>query len=162
MAERLKGPKRIVGFDVVFAERDESSGLRVLEQLAQKELRDVGGFQSALQRLQPQLDYDAIFANRMRNRAVVLGYTFTRDDEKAGTKKGLLPAPVLAPGTFAGKNILNCFKHLITACFALNAVPEVITPFGNDHFKFVLFHIVLYSVLEATNACFQCHSSNTS
>lgn len=95
----------IVGFDVVFAERDESSGLRVLEQLAQKELRDVGGFQSALQRLQPQLDYDAIFASRMRNRAVVLGYTFTRDDEKAGTKKGLLPQAVLAPGTFAGKNI---------------------------------------------------------
>jgi len=95
----------IVGVDVVFAERDESSGLRVLEQLAQKELRDVGGFQSALQRLQPQLDYDAIFASRMRNRAVVLGYTFTRDDAKAGTKKGLLPQAVLAPGTFAGKNI---------------------------------------------------------
>ena len=55
----------IVGFDVVFAERDESSGLRVLEQLAQKELRDVGGFQSALQRLQPELDYDAIFANQI-------------------------------------------------------------------------------------------------
>jgi len=95
----------IVGFDVVFAERDESSGLRVLEQLAQKELRDVGGFQSALQRLQPQLDYDAIFASQMRNRAVVLGYTFTREEEKAGTKKGLLPSPVLAAGTFAGKNI---------------------------------------------------------
>ncbi len=93
----------ILGFDVVFAERDESSGLRVLEQLAQKELRDVGGFQSALQRLQPQLDYDAIFASRMRNRAVVLGYTFTRDEERA--QKGLLPAAVLPTGTFAGKNI---------------------------------------------------------
>ena len=39
----------IVGFDVVFAERDESSGLRVLQQLAQKELKDVAGFQSAVQ-----------------------------------------------------------------------------------------------------------------
>ena len=95
----------IVGFDVVFAERDESSGLRVLEQLAQKELRDVGGFQAALQRLQPQLDYDAIFASRMRNRAVVLGYTFTREAEQEGSKKGLLPGAVLAPGTFAGKNV---------------------------------------------------------
>ena len=95
----------IVGFDVVFAERDESSGLRVLEQLAQKDLRDNSGFQSALQKLQPQLDYDAIFASHMRKRPVVLGYTFTREDAQAGTKKGQLPLPVLAAGTFAGKNI---------------------------------------------------------
>ncbi len=93
----------IVGFDVVFAERDESSGLRVLEQLAQKELRDVGGFQAAVQRLQPQLDYDAIFAGRMRNRAVVLGYTFTFEDVSG--KIGRLPGAVLPDGTFAGKNI---------------------------------------------------------
>jgi adenylate cyclase len=95
----------IAGFDVVFAERDESSGLRVLQQLAQQELRDVAGFQATLQKLQPQLDYDAIFASRMRNRPIVLGYTFTRDDAQAGTKKGLLPASVLAAGTFAAKNI---------------------------------------------------------
>jgi adenylate cyclase len=95
----------IIGFDVVFAERDESSGLRVLQQLAQKELREVAGFQSIVQKLQPQLDYDEIFASHMRNRAVVLGYTFTREDAQAGTKKGLLPGAVLASGTFAGKNI---------------------------------------------------------
>ena len=95
----------IAGFDVVFAERDESSGLRVLQQLAQKELRDVGGFQSTLQRLEPQLDYDSIFASRMRNRPLVLGYTFTRDPEEAGNKKGQLPTPVLPAGTFGGKNI---------------------------------------------------------
>jgi adenylate cyclase len=95
----------IIGFDVVFAERDESSGLRVLQQLAQKELREVAGFQSIVQKLQPQLDYDEIFASHMRSRAVVLGYTFTRDDAQAGTKKGLLPGAVLASGTFAAKNI---------------------------------------------------------
>jgi adenylate cyclase len=95
----------ILGFDVVFAERDESSGLRVLQELAQKELKDVAGFQSTLQKLQPQLDYDEIFASHMRNRAVVLGYTFTREEGREGSKKGLLPAPVLAAGTFAGKNI---------------------------------------------------------
>ena len=53
----------IVGFDVVFAERDESSGIRVLEQLAQNELRGVSQFHSALKQLQPQLDYDAMFAS---------------------------------------------------------------------------------------------------
>ncbi len=100
----------IVGFDVVFAERDESSGLKVLQQLAQKELKDVAGFQSTLKQLQPQLDYDEIFANHMRNRAVVLGYTFNKDGVSASgvvpaTIKGELPQPVLPAGTFAGKNI---------------------------------------------------------
>ncbi len=95
----------IVGFDVVFAERDESSGLKVLQQLARKELRDLPQFQSTLKQLQPQLEYDEIFANRMRNRPVVLGYTFTRESEQAGNKKGVLPAPVIAAGTFSGKNI---------------------------------------------------------
>src|SRR3990172_10539186 len=84
----------IVGFDIVFAERDESSGLKVLQQLAQKELKDVSGFQAALKQLQPQLDYDEIFANHMRNRAIVLGYTF--GDES--TIKGQIPSPVLPAG----------------------------------------------------------------
>lgn len=95
----------IVGFDVVFAERDESSGLRVLQQLAQKELRDVPGFQSTLQRLEPQLDYDAIFANSILKRPVVLGYTFTHEDSKTSSAIGLLPGAVLAAGTFAAKKI---------------------------------------------------------
>ena len=55
----------ILGLDIVFAERDESSGLRVLEALAKKELREVSGFQATLQKIQPQLDYDAIFAAKI-------------------------------------------------------------------------------------------------
>jgi adenylate cyclase len=92
----------IVGFDIVFSERDESSGLRVLQQLGQTELKDDAGFQATLKQLQPQLDYDAIFANKMRKRPVVLGYAFS--DDKS-TIKGVLPEPVLAAGTFAGKGI---------------------------------------------------------
>jgi len=95
----------IAGFDMVFAERDESSGLMVLQQLARKELKDLPQFRSALQQLQPQLDYDEIFASRMRKRPVMLGYTFTRENEQTGNKKGALPAPVIAAGTFSGKNI---------------------------------------------------------
>ncbi len=94
----------IIGFDIVFAERDESSGLRVLQQMAQKELKDVPGFQTTLSQLQPLLEYDEIFAAKMRNRPVVLGYTFTRF-EGEGSKKGKLPPSVLPAGTFAGKNI---------------------------------------------------------
>ena len=97
----------VLGFDVVFAERDESSGLGVLQQLAQKELRSVGSFQSTLRQLQPQLDYDQIFAAQMRGRPIVLGYTFIRGED-AGTK-GMLPSPTLAAGTFAGKTI-NFYK----------------------------------------------------
>ena len=92
----------IVGFDVVFAERDDSSGLRVLQQLAQKELKEIPGFQATLKQLQPELEYDELFAGRMRDRAVVLGYTFNFDKE---TIKGELPAPVLPAGTFGAKNI---------------------------------------------------------
>lgn len=95
----------ILGLDIVFAERDESSGLRVLEELAKKEFRDVGGFQSALQRIQPQLDYDAIFAAKIKNRPIALGYTFTREKQKEGASKGQLPPPVLPAGTFTGKTV---------------------------------------------------------
>ncbi|MEK7877593.1 MAG: adenylate/guanylate cyclase domain-containing protein [Pseudomonadota bacterium] len=92
----------IIGFDVVFAERDESSGINVLQKLARKELRGVSQFQSALRQLQPQLNYDAIFANSMRNRAVVLGYAFTQDSK---APIGQLPSPVFPAGTFAGKQV---------------------------------------------------------
>jgi adenylate cyclase len=37
---------KLVGFDVVFAEPDESSGLKSLESLARKELKDAAVFQS--------------------------------------------------------------------------------------------------------------------
>ena len=95
----------ILGLDIVFAERDESSGLRVLEALAKKELREVSGFQETLQKIQPQLDYDAIFAAKIKDRPVVLGYTFTREKEKESGSKGKLPSPALPPGTFTGKTI---------------------------------------------------------
>ena len=95
----------ILGLDIVFAERDESSGLRVLEALAKKELREVSGFQATLQKIQPQLDYDAIFAAKIKDRPVVLGYTFTREKEKESGSKGKLPSPALPPGTFTGKTI---------------------------------------------------------
>lgn len=108
----------IVGFDVVFAERDESSGLKVLQQLGQKELREVSGFQSALRQLTPQLDYDAIFASKMRNRAVVLGYVFTRDEASVNNRKGALPAPVIPAGTFSGKNLAISHYSSYTANLA--------------------------------------------
>lgn len=95
----------IVGFDVVFAERDESSGVRVLEQLGEKELKDVPQFQAALRQIRSRLDYDDIFARKMKGRPVVLGYTFSSDDPKLAPRKGMLPPPVLAAEAFGGRNI---------------------------------------------------------
>ncbi len=93
----------IAGFDVVFAEPDESSGLPVLEKLAQGRLKGVGPFQSALKELTPQLDYDAIFANTLKGRPVVLGYYF--NSEESAVQSGAIPKPVLAEGAFKGRNI---------------------------------------------------------
>ena len=93
----------IVGFDVVFAERDESSGIRVLEQLGEKELKTIPQFQSALKQIKPRLEYDDIFARKMQGRPVVLGYTFSSDDAKQAPKKGMLPPPVLSAKAFGGR-----------------------------------------------------------
>ena len=93
----------VSGFDVVFAEPDEGSGLPVLERLAKSRLREVSSFQSALQELRPQLDHDARFAGFLRGRPVVLGYYFN-DDENA-LESGVLPAPVMQASTLAGRNV---------------------------------------------------------
>jgi adenylate cyclase len=93
----------VVGFDVVFAEPDESSGLAVLEDLGRRQLRDESGFQRALAELRPQLDYDKRFADALRKRPVVLGYYFS--STQATSQAGVLPAPVFAAGSFAGQEI---------------------------------------------------------
>lgn len=84
----------LVGLDVVFAEADESSGLKRLKQLAQTELKDQPGFSEKLGQLQASLDYDAVFAKAIENRPVVLGYYFTSDRD--GRVNGVLPAPAMA------------------------------------------------------------------
>jgi len=93
----------IIGFDVVFAEPDESSGLPVLDKLAKGKLKDVGQFQSALDELRPELDYDGIFAKTLKDRPVVLGYYF--NSEENAVQSGAIPEAVLPKGSFQGRNI---------------------------------------------------------
>lgn len=52
----------VVGFDVVFAEPDDSSGLKVLERLAQDQLKGEKGFQETLPALRSSLNFDRLFA----------------------------------------------------------------------------------------------------
>lgn len=94
---------KLVGFDVVFAEPDDSSGLKSLEALAKKELKDNPGFQTALRELRPQLDNDARFAAALKNRAIILGYYFS--SKEGGASSGAAPQAVFPAGTFSGRRI---------------------------------------------------------
>lgn len=96
----------VVGFDVVFAERDDSAGLDVLRKLERHELKNIPAFRAAVSRLAPTLDRDALLAEKLRNRKIVLGYYFTSNDapDKARVS-GMLPAPTFPKGTFKGQDI---------------------------------------------------------
>ncbi|MFN3375111.1 MAG: CHASE2 domain-containing protein [Burkholderiaceae bacterium] len=90
----------LVGFDVLFAEPDGSSGLRHLEKLAAGPLRDSTAFWAQWRTLAPTLDFDARFARAIASRPVVLGYYFTSDRD--GHTRGALPAPALTPRALRG------------------------------------------------------------
>ena len=93
----------LLGFDVVFAEADDSSGLKRLKQLAQNEMRDQPGFADRLAQVQASLDYDAVFAKAIEERPVVMGYYFTSDRD--GRVNGVLPQPVMGPESLQGRPI---------------------------------------------------------
>ncbi len=95
---------RLVGFDVVFAEADVSSGIKSLEYLAGGVLRGNAAFQSSLREMRPRLDYDARFAAALKKRPVILGYYLSN---VAGAQaSGALPAPVLPAGSLADHRTL--------------------------------------------------------
>ncbi len=89
-----------VGFDVVFAEPDTSSGLATLQQLAQRDLAGSRDFRAALERLAPRLDYDARFAQMLAERPLSLGYYFIPQGY-GNDKTGALPPPSLPAAAFA-------------------------------------------------------------
>ncbi|MBI5279976.1 MAG: adenylate/guanylate cyclase domain-containing protein [Burkholderiales bacterium] len=93
----------IVGFDIVFPEPDESSGLKRLNELAAGEMKDTPGFADRIAKLQASLDYDGLLANALKNRPVVLGFYFTSDRDKLTV--GKLPSPVMGKEAFHGRGI---------------------------------------------------------
>ena len=88
----------VLGFDVMFAEPDGSSGLPALRRIASGPLRDVPGLKEQIDRLAPELDNDAIFAAALQGRPIALGYYFTQTAQPHD--KGWLPAPVFALDAF--------------------------------------------------------------
>jgi adenylate cyclase len=93
----------VLGFDVVFAERDSSSGIEALDALAQGELKSSAAFHQAYRELRPKLDNDAFFAAAIKNRPVVLGYYFNSEDK--AVRANALPDPVLPKGAFASRDV---------------------------------------------------------
>lgn len=94
---------KMVGFDVIWAERDTSSGIDVLDGLARKELKGTPAYQAAYRQIRDKLDYDAIFASSIKGRAVVLGYYF--NGEENAVKVNTIPEPVLPKGSFPGQGV---------------------------------------------------------
>jgi adenylate cyclase len=85
----------VVGFDIVFAEKDESSGLKEFEFLASTELKDDPLFHKALDNIRPSLEYDQMFAKALKDRNVVMGYYFKSNvSENEIAQSGLLPTAV--------------------------------------------------------------------
>ena len=95
-----------LGFDILFAEPDASSGLETLEQLAQGPLRGDAGFHAALGKLRPALDYDQLFANSLKDRRVALGFYFRQGGQHEANVGNLPPPPpLLTRGAFDARHI---------------------------------------------------------
>ena len=93
----------LLGMDAVFAEPDDSSGLRQMQTLARGALADQPGFVEQVERLRPLLDRDAQLARALQGRPVVLGYYFTSD--RNGQTHGQLPEPVMRAEALQGRAI---------------------------------------------------------
>jgi len=98
----------LLGFDIVFAEPDTSSGLDVLDSLATTAFEGDGNYRAKLEQLRPALNYDARFAETLGGFPVVLGYyfNFTSAGDEEVARIGELPSPTFVKGTFTGKNVL--------------------------------------------------------
>ena len=122
----------VVGFDIVFAEPDESSGLSVLEQLAKNEFAEDENFQAQIQLLQPSLDYDGLFSETIQKYPVILGYYFNFADlDEEVSKIGVLPEPAFVKGTFKGKRI----EFLDAQGFGGNLTQLQSSALGGGHFN---------------------------
>ena len=93
----------LLGFDVVFPEADYSSGIKVLDEMAARQLKTIPAFHAVYERLRPQLDNDGLFARAIHGRPVVLGYYL--NSEKGAKRIAEMPEPVLPKGSFSGRHI---------------------------------------------------------
>ena len=120
----------IVGFDIVFAEPDESSGLGVLEHLSRNQLLSDDAFQQQMNSLRSELDYDATFAESISQYPVVLGYYFNMGGAGAVHRSGALPSPLFQRSVFQGRNV----RFLEASGFGGNLSELAAHSAGQGHF----------------------------
>ncbi|MDH5376838.1 MAG: adenylate/guanylate cyclase domain-containing protein [Gammaproteobacteria bacterium] len=95
----------LIGFDVLFAESDNTSGLNTLKSLAEGPLQQDPAYQEQYERLKPLLDLDGRFARALQDTPVVLGYYFLNQHSHgdASSTVGKLPPPVLLSGEYPAR-----------------------------------------------------------
>lgn len=98
----------LVGFDIVFPEPDESSGLKILQVLGRDRLAEIDEYKKIVSELENELNYDKQLADSFTDNNVVLGYYF-HDENVSGTstKSGKLPESVFHRDKFKDKNIIS-------------------------------------------------------
>lgn len=131
MVRRLSDDYRVavIGFDVVFAEPDDSSGLKVLDKIAAGELRHEAGFKKALSGLRSGLDHDQRFVDVLRGRPVVLGYYFS--SRSNAERHGQLPPPVFSAEVARG----HAGQFLTWAGFGANLPKFQAAAMSGGHFN---------------------------
>ncbi len=96
----------VVGLDVVFAEPEESTALRLIKLLQQSELNDERKFQRQLPTLREAFDHDRMFARSLEGRNVVLGLFFGDADASGEIPRaGVLPPPLFPLDEFAARDV---------------------------------------------------------
>lgn len=120
----------VIGFDMLFAEEDESEDVQLLIDLASK--RGETDFVESISEFAAEIDRDKIFSDALVNRPVVLGFVFQDADRTIGNT-GVLPQPTLSKGEFRREwsypargrtysgNIAQLQEHAADAGFFSNA-----------------------------------------
>ena len=96
----------VLGFDIVFAEPDTSSGLNLLDNLYHNDLADNKQFKEVVTALRPQLFFDKSFATSLKDNPAVLGYFFNRNVEETNPSSSL-PLPVTSQQVFPDLNLIK-------------------------------------------------------
>jgi adenylate cyclase len=116
---------RAIGFDVLFAEADRSSGIDVLDNFAEADLKGDKRYAEALAKRRPDLDFDARFADALRGKPVVLGFGFTDQAQE----KGALPPPLFRSQDLGHGKI----RILAEVGYAANFAPLEQAAAGSGH-----------------------------
>ena len=123
----------IVGFDVLFAEPDTSSGLPAIERILGADAELARALERPLAQWRPKLDHDARFARALAGRNAVLGFYLS--SEATAQRIGVLPAPLFDARVLRGRPItftrwsayssnLPVFAQAAPAAGFFNAVPD--------------------------------------